>query len=203
MNNPSRICLSGESIFVSSPSSSKISKFAKTGEFVKSSSLEGENAIQLKSPRGLCIHNEFVYICNRGHNRIEVLKLDLTFIKNFGEDKLKYPQDIKLFKNQIFVLVQHNSTIHTFNTEHNFLRSIYFTGLQSQISHAFFFTIDNKGNFIVNDYKAGCLKVFNPSGEYVETLGGAFLLRPQGVAMDNQQRIIIVNELNYKCFQIY
>ena len=203
LNGSYGICLSGEFIFVSSLSSSVISKFAKSGEFVKSTSLEGENAIQLKSPRGLCVQNEFVYICNFGHNRIEVLELDLAFIKNFGEDKLKYPQDIKLFQNQIFVLVQLNSTIHTFNTEHNYLRSIHFTGLQSQISTAYFFTIDNKGNFIVSDREAGCLKVFNPSGEYVDTLGEGFLSLPRGVAIDHQQRIIIINELNYQCFQIY
>ena len=203
LNNPSRICLSGEFIFVSSLYSPVISKFAKTGEFVKSTSLESENAIQLKNPTGLCVHNEFVYICNFGHNRIEVLKLDLTSVKNFGEDHLKYPNDIKLFKNQIFVLVQLNCTIHAFNTEHNYLRSIHFTGLQSQISHTFFFTIDNKGNFIVSDRNAGCLKVFNPSGDYVETLGDGFLTFPQGVAMDNQQRIVVVNQLNCNCFQIY
>ena len=202
LNGPCGICLSGEFIFVSSLSSSVIYKFAKTGEFVKSTSLEGENAIQLKNSRGLCVHNEFVYICNFGHNRIEVLKLDLTFVKNFGEDKLKYPEDIKLFKNQIFVLVQLNSTIHTFDTEHNYLRSIHFTGLQSQISHAFFFTIDNEGNFIVSDYEAGCLKVFNSSGECVETLGEGFLSLPQGVAMDNQH-IVVICMSNYKCLQVF
>ena len=202
LSGPYGICLSGEFLFVSSLSSPLISKFAKTGEFVKSTSLEGENAIQLKNPRGLCVHNEFVYICNNGHNRIEVLKLDLTFVKNFGENKLKYPQDIKLFNNQIFV-VQLNSTIHTFNTEHNYLRSIHFTGLQSQISIALFFTIDNKGNFIVSDYKAGCLKVFNPSGECVETLGEGFLFLPQGIAINNRQHIAVINQLDYKCFQIY
>ena len=201
LNSPSRICLFGEFLFVSSRSNSVISKFAKTGRFVKSTSLEGENAIQLKSPTGMCVHNEFVYICNFGHNRIEVLKLDLTFVKNFG--KLEYPEDIKLFKNQIFVLVLLNSTIHTFNTEHKYLRSIHFTGLQSQISHAFFFTIDNKGYFIVSDYEASCLKVFNPLGECVETLGKRFLILPRGVAMDNQQRIVVINNSNYKCFQIY
>ena len=203
LNGPCGICLSGEFLFVSSLSSSVVSKFAKTGEFVKNTSLEGENAIQLTSPRGLCVHNEFVYICNGGHNRIEVLKLDLTFVKNFGEDKLEYPEDIKLFKNQIFVLVQLNSTIHTFNTEHNYLRSIHFTGLQSQISHAHFFTMDLKGNFIVSDRVAGCLKLFKPSGEYVETLGGGFLFLSDGVAVDNQQRIVVKCESSYNCFQIY
>ena len=203
LKGPYGICLSDEFIFVSSLSSSVISKFAKTGEFVKCTSLEGENAVQLNTPRGLCVHNEFVYICNFGLDRIEVVKLDLTFVKNFGEDKLDYPEDVKLFKNQIFVLVQHNSTIHTFNTEHNYLRSIHFTGLQSQISHTYFFTIDNKGNFIVSDINAGCLKVFNPSGECIKTLGEGFLFLPQGVAIDNQQRIAVINQLNYKCFQIY
>ena len=203
LKGPCSICLSEEFIFVSSTSSSVISKFTKTGEFVKCTSLEGENAIQLKNPRGLCVHNEFVYICNNGHNRIEVLKLDLTFVQIFGGDKLKYPEGLKLFKNQIFVLVQLNSTIHTFNTEHNYLRSIHFTGLQSQISQALFFTIDNEGNFIVSDYEVGCLKVFNPSGECVETLGEGFLILPRGVAMDNQQRIVVINQLNYNCYQIY
>ena len=203
LTRPSRICLSGEFVFVSNPSSSLLSKFAKTGEFVKSTSLRGENAIQLKSPRGLCVHNEFVYICNNGHDRIEVLKLDLTFAKNFGEDKLKYPEDIKLFKNQIFVLVQLNSTIHAFNTEHNYLRSIHFTGLQSQISNAFCFTIDNKGNFIVSDKEVGCLKVFSPSGEHVEQLGKEYIILPHGVTMDNQQRVVTVCRSNYNFFQVY
>ena len=203
LNGPYAICLSGEFLFVSSFSSSVIYKFTKTGEFVESTSLEGENAIQLKNPTGMCVHNEFVYICNYGNNRIEVLKLDLTFVKNFGEGKLEYPQDIKVFKNQIFVLVQLNSTIQTFNTEHNYLRSIHFTGLQNQISHAFFFTIGSKGNFIVSDIKTGCLNVFNHFGEFVETLGEGFLLRPQGVAKDNQHRIVVNNESSYNCLQIY
>ena len=203
LKRPYGICISGELLFISSTSCSIISKFAKTGEFVESSSLEGENAIQLKSPRGLCVHKEFVYICNYGHNRIEVLKPDLTFVKNFGEGKLKYPEDIKVIQNQIFVLVQLNSTIHTFDTEHNYLRSIHFTGLQSQISHTLFFTIDNNGNFIVSAFEAGCLKVFNPLGEHVETLGEGFLLRPQGVAIDNQHSIIVLCKSGYNCFQSY
>ena len=99
------------------------------------------------------------------------------------------------------MLVKHN-TIQTFNTEHNYLRSIHFTGLHSQIFHAYFFTIDNKGNFIVSDLKAGCLKVFNPSGEYVETLGEGFLLRPKDVALDNQQRIVVISESRYSYLQL-
>ena len=53
LDSPYGICLSGEFLFVSTSSSSAIYKFAKTGEFVKSTSLEGENAIQLTGPAEL------------------------------------------------------------------------------------------------------------------------------------------------------
>ena len=176
LSGPCGICLSGKFLFVSSSADSVIHKFARTGEFVASTSLEGENAIQLKHPRGLCVHNEYVYVCNSGYGRIAVLRLDLTFVKNFGEYELKYPEDIKIFNNQIFVFTDISNSIDIFDANHNHLRSIHFT---SQIStSAYFFTIDNKGNFIVSDYKAGCLKVFNPSGEYVETLGEGYLTLP-------------------------
>ena len=111
LNRPYGTCQSRKFLYISSRSSSVISKYAKTGVFVKSTSLVGENAIQLKSPTGMCVQNELVYICNTGHNRIEVLKQDLTFVMNFGKDKLEYPEDIKLFKNQIFVLTQLNISI--------------------------------------------------------------------------------------------
>ena len=48
-------------IFVSNLSSSVISKFTKTGGFVKSTSIEGENVIQLKSPKGISeVHYEYL-----------------------------------------------------------------------------------------------------------------------------------------------
>ena len=128
LNKPYGICLSGEFLFVSNLSSSIISKFNKTGEFVKSTSLEGENAIQLKSPKGLCVHNEFLYICNKEHNRIEVLKLDLTFVSNFGEDELVNPGDIKL--------------IHTFSTE-QFTHSV-----QSTIISVLFISQDYRVRYL-------------------------------------------------------
>ena len=56
LNGPYGICLFGKFLFVSSFLRSVIYKFAKTGEFVKSTSLEGENAIQLENPTGMCVY---------------------------------------------------------------------------------------------------------------------------------------------------
>ena len=205
LNGSYGICLSGKSLFVSSLTRSIIYKFTKTGEFLRSTSLEGENAIELKNPKGLCVNNNFVYICNNGQNRIEVLKLDLTFVTSFKDAKnLEYPQDIKIFHNQILVLTQFFNTINIFTDTYTFLRSIYFTELHSQICNSSqFFTIDNKVNFIVSDFEAGCLKIFDPLGKKVGTLGDGFLTVPRGVAIDNQLRIVVINQSKYSTFQKY
>ena len=203
LKNPCGICVSGVFVFVTDVGNKSVFKFDKTGEFVKQTISEGRGAVKFNIPFGLCELNKHVYVCDGGSNSIKVLNGDLEFVKSFGKEFLESPRDIKYKDDKLFVLTQSENTIHTFNTQHIYLRPILFTGQKNEISVSFFFTIDLEGNFIICDTIGNCLKVFNHSGEYVQSLGDGFLLAPTGIDTDNSQHIVTCSDSNYNSIQLY
>ena len=203
LNNPCGICVSGEFVFVTDVGNNSVFKFSKTGDFVKQTTSEGRGAVEFNNQSGLCVLNEHVYVCDGRSNSIKVLNGDLEFVKSFGEEVLKSPRDIKYKDDKLFVLTQSENKIHSFNTQHIYLRPIPLTGQKNEISVSVFFTIDLEGNFIICDLIGNCLKVFNHSGEYVQSLGDGFLLVPTGIDTDNYQHIVTCSCSNYSSIQIY
>ena len=203
LNCPYGICVSGEFVFVTDEGNKSVFKFDKTGEFMKQTISEGRGAVKFNDPTGLCVLNEHVYVCDKGSNSIKVLNGDLEFVKSFGKEFLESPQDIKYKDEKLFVLTQSENTIHTFNTQHIYLRPIPLTGQKNEIPESLFFTIDLEGNFIICDPIGNCLKVFNHSGEYVQSLGDGFLLVPTGIDTDNYQHIVACSHSDCSSIQLY
>ena len=200
---PYGICVFGEFVFVADLFNQSVFKFGKTGEFVKQTISEGRGAVKFNNPTGLCVLNEHVYVCDQGSNSIKVLNKNLKFVKSFGEEVLKSPRDIKYKYDKLFVLTKRKNIIHAFNTQHIYLRPIPLTGQKNKISESFFFTIDLEENFIISDSDGDCLKVFNDSGEYVQSLGDGFLLFPNGIDTDNYQHIVACSDSPYNSLQLY
>ena len=189
----------GEFVFVTNRGDNSVLKFTKAGELVKITN--SQETGKLSDPRGLCVQGKCVYVCSSKGSTIEVFNLDLAFVTRFGEDKLETPLDIKLWNTNIFVLtLSCPARIQTFSSVHKFLYTI---TLERAFLLPYFFTIDSHGYFIVSDEFGNCLKVFNPSGKHFESLGEGFLSSPHGVATDNKQRIVVINESTTDCFQIY
>ena len=200
LRSPYGICITKEFVFVTDVGFNGVVKFLKTGGFVNSTNSQGGKVLNINFPTNMCAHNGYVYVCNTKSHSVEILNEELLFVMRF-EKNLKYPEDIKIFNNQIFVLTETDRKVHIFSTEHTFLDSITLIG--HKISHSFYFAVDKRGNFIISDEFKNCLKVFNPFGEYITTLGEGFLFFPQGVAIDNKQRIIVLSESDSKYFQVY
>ena len=203
LRTPFGICVSEEFVFVTDVGNNSVVKFLRSGEFVCDTKSQNKDA-QLEKLHNLCVHNQSVYVCNYSKHRIELFNSDLLFNKSFGDSKLNSPEDIKIFKGTIFVLTQIDNSIHTFNTQHEFIYPIPLTGPNSaNISNAFFFTIDQSGNFIISDKYGDCLKVFSPTGQYIDSIGDGFMILPQGIDIDRHNRIVSVCNSDFNTFQIY
>ena len=199
---PYGICISEEFVFVTDRNCSSVVKFLRSGKYVCNTKSQNKN-LQLDVPSNLCIHNTSLYVCNTGKHRIELFNFDLVFIKSFGES-IHFQQDIKIHEDTIFVLNQADNSINKFNAQHEFICPIPLTGPKSAIiSNAFFFSIDLNGNFVISDRTNGCLKIFSPAGQYMESLGEGYLTTPQGIAIDRFNRIVSVSDTPLSCLQIY
>ena len=181
------ICAYGEFVFI-------------TGECVRNIYSVDED-IKLDKPTGLCAYNDKVFLCNSGDNTILVFNLNLKFLNKFGQENLNCPSDIKANNNKIFVLNQSTNSISVFSIEFDFISLITFKELV--IGEAFFFVIDRKSNFIISDKNSDCLRVLSPSGEHTDTLGCGYLRDPQGLDIDNNNRIVCVSQSQLHFFQIY
>ena len=203
LRGPYGICLFEEFVFVTDISSNSVVKLLRSGEYVCDSKSKNRDT-QLDNPSSLCIYNQSVYVCNSGKHRIDLFTFDLQFIKSFGESKICYPEDIKTHRDTILVLTQEDDSIHSFNAQHEFIRSIPLTGHNdANIPQAFFFAIDVNGNYVVSDGDNGCLKIFSPTGQFIDSLGNGYLAAPQGIATDRQNGIVSISQSIYCPLQIY
>ena len=202
LRSPYGICISEEFVFVTDFYHSVV-KFLRSGEYVCDSKSQSTD-IRWYTP-SLCIHNQSVYVCDAIKHRIDSFNFDLQFIKSFGEPKLCYPGDIKTHRDTIFVLTQINNSIHSFNAQHEFICSIPLTGHNDAkiIPKASFFAIDVNGNFVISNKKNGCLKIFSPTGQFIDSLGNGYLTAPQGIATDRHNGIVSVSQSIYCPLQIY
>ena len=192
LSHPFDLCLTKEYVFVSNVG--PVVKFSKSGEYIDSSNSGDELA-------GICTSLQSVYVCNYTEDRIDVFDFDLVYIESFGQEILKQPGNIQAYESKIFVLTLTvgETSIHVFDSSHNYLHIIALPGFKSNLCY---FTIDLSGNFIISDREAHCIKVYNAKGELIETLGNGYLTSPHGITTDRNNQIIVVSE-SYNNLQHY
>ena len=71
-----------DNIYVSSEH--KLQKFTSSGELIKCIGRWGSKEGEFNDPRGVAIHSNQVYVCDRDNHRIQVFDLDLNFIRSIG-----------------------------------------------------------------------------------------------------------------------
>ncbi|KAI6656078.1 hypothetical protein LOD99_11333, partial [Oopsacas minuta] len=97
---PYGIALHNEWVFIGDWRLNAIFKYSKMKYTLIKSAKEGVSV-----PRGLTTDtNGEVLVADWYYNIIAVFSSDLEFIREIGNDKLKYPHDVKINNNQIFVV---------------------------------------------------------------------------------------------------
>ena len=201
---PAGITLSDEYIFVSTEN--KLVKIEKSNnKSIKS--VETENRVW-----GIDTNtNTDIYGCEIGNQSVVVFDKDLKFLKRI---KLRTTQvnsnthtnSIKLYEDKMYVMFDDFSSSHPFplqifNLEGELVKSLI---KENEIRHSCFFSIDRLGNIIVTDWIGNQIKIFSKEGDVLHTITSAMLpgdqefSRPNGVAIDKQNRIIVAHR-SKKC----
>ncbi|KAI6650884.1 hypothetical protein LOD99_5724 [Oopsacas minuta] len=105
MNYPMCLAICRNRILISQ-SSHCIMNYQLDGKFISRVGVSGDGELEFNYPWGITIDesNGDVYICDSSNNRIQILSDSLHYKSQFGKDILTEPLDIKLNRDNIFIL---------------------------------------------------------------------------------------------------
>ena len=115
---------------------------------------------------------------------------------------------MKLYQNNMYVMFGYCPTFHLqiFSLDGDLIRCLI---PKEEIGWSYFFTIDQVGNIIVADLLGNQIKIFNNEGDTIHTITNEDLTEnekfyfPHGIALDNSNRIIVVQQNPESCLQAF
>ncbi|KAI6660111.1 PKD domain-containing protein [Oopsacas minuta] len=184
LNYPRDIALNKKWVFISDWRLNTISKFSKTNYQLIKSFKEDVGA-----PCGLTTDtNGEVLVADSYNNRIAVFSSDLEYIREIGKDKLKYPQDVKINNNNIFVVDRNEiNNIHIFSKSGDLLKS--FIKLEDGRG-IIYMCFDLYNNIIISDELGSSINIFTEDGQLIHKIK---CNRPIGIIVNNNFDIICVS----------
>ncbi|KAI6657334.1 RING finger protein nhl-1-like [Oopsacas minuta] len=181
--------------------SHSILKYNLDGEFISRIGKQGKGELEFIFPKGIAINesNDDIYICDYSNCRVQILSKDFQFKSQFGS--FKYPHDLKLSKEYIYVLDISNPCIHLFNYNHILLNSVISRGQGFRVITPFSFFIDNSNNILIADHGSNSISIFNPEFQSIHNIPVSE--HPTAVTVDNHDRVIVVCNRAVNCLQIF
>ena len=166
---------------------------------------KGSGMGQFNYPLGLTVStNGDVFVADHYNNRIQVLDDSLHFQREITHQTMKYPRDVKLTPDEVYVLCYDSPCILVFSHAGEKLRQLITWGMGMQIGLAFFFCLDRRQNLLISDCSNNEVRIFSKEGTHLHTIGerghevGMFVL-PQGIVLTKNLKLIIVsNNSNYR-----
>ena len=191
MKQPLYIVIYKDRVFVTQHGGGCLLVYDLNGKFIQQVGTPGSAEGQFNHPRGIAIlnTNEDIYICDYSNNRIQIFSNDYSYKSQFGISILKYPTDIQLTKDSIFVLSHQNPFLYTFNYNLTQLHNTVCDSICKHLKCPFSFIIDGNDNFIISDYNNNNIVIFNNTGHLLHTLTDS-ISQPRGVCLNSNGGII-------------
>ena len=208
MKSPVGICIYLNKVYVTQFDANSLTVYSIEGRYIQSVGREGNTELEFDWPRGIAVStvNNLIYICDCWNSRIHCLNLNLTF--NSFISKLTRPRDIKLTPQDIVVLTEGSPCILFYDYSHQLIRQIVTRGEGKQVIAPRYFCLDTEFNIMMTDLSADRVLIFSNRGELLHKFGkrgdgrGDFIY-PRGIAVDKEDRIIVVSENPKHCIQLF
>ena len=173
------------------------------GKFVSRIGYRGSGDLRFKDPFGLTTDesNNDIYICDYTNNRIQIISQNSHYKSQFGKDLLHCPLDIKLYKDNIFIIDQSNPCLHILNKHLELQKSVITRGRGQQVIYPYFLFIDKFGNILISDCDSNSILILNSEFEFIHKISTSNL--PMGITMDKEYRIIVVCQSVNNLLQIF
>ena len=211
MIEPYGIAIHGTNMYLTDTRVDEIFQFKiETGfPFVTKQGTAGMQIRDVYNSRNLTVSNDGdVYVADCMNMRVLILNSSLIHLRYFTEVPIRYPQDIKLTADEVYVLCEDNPCIHVFSHAGEILRSLVSRGRHMQVSDPFFFCLDSAGNIIFSDNFAHDLKIFTKEGNLIHTLAkegyqAGTLHYPRGLALTRELSLVVVSYNKNFALQVF
>ena len=202
MDAPLSVAICGDRILISQGNDC-ILNYQLNGKFISKIGKRGKGKLEFKWPNGLTIDesNGNIYVSDCSNNRIQILSHDFRFISQFGEYIIRYPRDVKLSKEYIFVLDKSNPCLHLFSYNYILQKSVISRGEGMQVVNPFYFFIDQTDNILISDRDSNSIHIFNKEFQLIHKIPVSPY--PMGITVDKRGRVIVVCRADNNCLQIY
>ncbi|KAI6647348.1 Cell surface protein [Oopsacas minuta] len=208
MDQPAGICVKQNVVYVIQHSSNRLNVYSTEGKLIQSIGGRGKKKMKFDKPKGLAVSPtmDMIYIADFDNNRVQCLNLNLTF--NSCIDNIYGARDIVLTSGEIVVLSCRNPCVAFYSYSHQLIREIIPWGKGTSVTLPHFFILDRSFNILISDYRSHCICVFSNGGDFIHGIGregremGEFI-KPRGIALDFEGRIIVVSQNPNHCIQIF
>ena len=213
MSTPFGICVHANRVYVTQMMSNVITVYGLGGKLIGSTGGGEGSSLQLSSPKGItvCRTTGFVYVCDYTNKRVLILNNELRFQAALQCDS--FPDDIKVSaENEVFVLECADPCISIYRRhnvfQHQFVERIVPYGMGKLVTESFNFFLDHQANILITDTKSHKVLVFSRRGTLIHSFGnlgqgaGEFI-RPKGITMDLEGRILVASENPNYCIQFF
>ena len=158
---------------------------------------EGSEDGKFNYPQQLTVSaNGDVFVADYLNHRIQILDENLYHQRSIKHDSMKFPRDVKLTNNQMFVLTNRSSPcVHEFSIAGEKIRSFITRGQGMQVTDPCFFCLDALKNLIISDGRDRSVKIFSPDGTLLHSIGGfqdGGYYSPFGIALTKQLKIVVI-----------
>ena len=164
---------STDSIYVSSQH--KLQKFTSSGELIKCIGRRGSKGAKFNDPRGVTIHCNQVYVCDRDNHRIQVFDLDLNFVGSIGSrgrgrGEFNNPFDVTFdTAGNMYVVEWGNSRVQVMDSSGQFIRMF---GQEGEGKFSFPTALHIADKYVyVSDLGNHRIAVYETSGQFVTSFG--------------------------------
>ena len=136
-----------------------------------------------------------IYMCDNFDLEVKVFLIHYPFRSRFGKGIIRYPADIQLTKDNIYVLSKEPPYLYAFNydqTQVLFLNSEF---ICTRLKDSSGLAIDSDGNFVISNFGNSSVVIFDSHCNFIHKISGNIPL-PLEVRLDSNEGIIVVSHLN-------
>ena len=208
MWTPAGICIKQNKVYVTLFCSHCLNVYSTEGKYLNSVGVKGKNELQFDQPRGLDISTDRdrIYLAEHGNDRIQCLNLNLKF--NSFIDDIYGVRDVKLTSNEIVVLSARNPCVSLYTYSHQLIRDMIPKGDGNPVVTPVSFILDKSFNILITDFGMHCVSIFSFGGDLIHRFGkegkkrGDFI-KPSGITVDVEGRIIVSSKNPEHCIQVF
>ena len=202
MTYPHGITLRRDNIYVTDTTSHAVFHFKikqQVRHVAKLGSDMGSSDKQFNQPLGLTVSTDGdVFVVDCDNHRIKILDQSLRFKRHVTHQSMKYPRDVKLTRDEMYVLCSSSPCVLVLSHAGEMTRSLVTSSDGMQVPDAEFFCLVAEQNFLLSDSRAHDVKIFSKDGTHLHTVGQrgnerGMLVVPNGIALTKDLSLVIVS----------